>query len=460
MSNKYTLLLVEDEQIQREALSAHLVGENYEVIQAESAEEALSIISSKTIDVVVTDFNLPGGDGQFLLEKVNSLNPTIPVILITAYATIDRAVRAMQSGAYHYLTKPIELSELFLIIKRALEHKMLVVENARMQKILEEQHSFNGIISSSKKMKDVLNLAARVAETKASILLCGESGTGKEIMARAIHYASNRKEKPFIAFNVAALPPTLIESELFGHEKGAFTGAGRQRIGRFEQANGGTIFIDEIGDIPLELQAKFLRVLQEGYIERLGGDKQIYVDIRVIAATNKNLEEMIKKGTFREDLYYRLDVVKITIPPLRERKEDIPPLCDHFIKKFAKANNKDIRGISREGFDAIMKYDFPGNVRELENIIERAVILCRGNQITTDDLPQNIFSPTDIRQSVEYESKTLESKVEALEKREIFSALVKSGWNQSKAARQLGLTDRKLRYKIQKYGISQSNKNI
>jgi two-component system NtrC family response regulator len=329
-----------------------------------------------------------------------------------------------------------------------------------MQKILEEQHSFRGIISSSKKMKDVLNLAARVAETKASILLYGESGTGKEVLAWAIHYASNRKGKPFIAFNVTALPPTLIESELFGHEKGAFTGAGRQRIGRFEQANGGTIFIDEIGDIPLELQAKFLRVLQEGYIERLGGDKQIYLDIRVIAATNKNLEEMIKKGTFREDLYYRLNVVKITIPPLRERKEDIPPLCDYFIKKFAEENNKDIKGISREGFDAIMKYDFPGNVRELENIIERAVILCRGNQITLDDLPQNIFSAINVGQNIEDGSQSLEGKVETLEKREILSALLRSGWNQSKAARQLGLTERKLRYKIQKYGIEQNYKNV
>jgi DNA-binding NtrC family response regulator len=448
---QYTLLLVEDEAAQREALAAHLKEEKYNVLIAESAEQALTITTSKTVDAVITDFNLPEKDGQFLLEQIKSINPTIPVILITAYGSIDSAVHAMKSGAYDYLTKPINIEELLLILKRALEHKTLMSENIRLRQTLEKQFSFEGIIASSRNMEEVLNIAGRVAETKASVLLCGESGTGKEVVARAIHFASTRKNGPFVAFNVAALSPTLIESELFGHEKGAFTGADRFRIGRFEQASGGTIFIDEIGDIPVELQTKFLRVLQESVIERLGGSKSIQVDIRVIAATNKDLESMIKKGTFRDDLYYRLNVVTINIPPLRERKEDITLLCNHFLEKYAKANNKEILNISREAFDILMKYDFPGNVRELENIIERAVILCRSSQITLDDLPQKIFVHNNIPLSEI--SGGLEEQVEVLEKKLILDELRRCGGNQSKAARNLKLTDRKLRYKIQKYGI-------
>jgi len=448
---KTTILLVEDEAVQRKALAAHLEEENYTILMAESVEIALKIVTSKTIDIVITDFNLPGENGQVLLEQVKSINPTIPVILITAYASVDHAVQSMKSGAYDYLTKPINIDELLLILKRALQHKNLISENLRLQQTLEQQFSFKGIIASSKNMQEVLNLAGRVAETKASVLLCGESGTGKEILARAIHYSSLRKEAPFVAFNVAALSPALIESELFGHEKGAFTGADRLRIGRFEQANGGTIFIDEIGDIPTEVQTKFLRVLQESNFERLGGDKQIRVDIRVVAATNKDLKTMIKNGAFREDLFYRLNVVTITIPPLRERKEDIPLLSNHFIKKYSQKNNKEVKGISREAFDSLMKYDFPGNVRELENIIERAVILCRGEQITLDDLPQTIFQPITIE--VSENSSGLDEQVELLEKKMIFAELRRSGGNQSKAARNLKTTERKLRYKIQKYKI-------
>lgn len=451
--NTYNVLLVEDEAVQREALAAHLNEKGYNVFPAGNAEQALTVISAKTVDVVITDFNLPDRDGQYVLDRTRDFNPTIPVIIITAYASVDGAVHAMQSGAYHYLTKPINTEELFVILKRALQHKTLVAENARLRQVLEEQHSFKGIIATSRKMEDVLNLAGRVAETKASILLCGESGTGKEVIARAIHYASNRQEGLFVAFNVAALSPTLIESELFGHEKGAFTGADRLRTGRFEQANDGTIFIDEIGDIPLELQAKFLRVLQENYIERLGSDKQIDVDIRVIAATNKNLETMIRQGTFREDLYYRLNVVKINIPPLKERKEDIPHLCDHFIRKYAAANNKEIEGISREAFDKIMKYDFPGNVRELENMIERAIILTRETHITEEDLPPGILVQDNGQQENIGGEQGLEKQVGRLERREIRSALVNSGGNQRKAARLLNITERKLRYKMQKYGM-------
>jgi two-component system NtrC family response regulator len=300
-------------------------------------------------------------------------------------------------------------------------------------------------------MSEALNLAGRVAGTKVSILLNGESGTGKEVMARAIHLASLRKEKPFVAFNVGALSPNLIESELFGHEKGAFTGADKQRIGRFEAANGGTIFIDEIGDIPLEIQTKFLRVLQENQIERLGGNRQIDVDIRVIAATNKDLEAKIRTGEFREDLFYRLNVVTISLPPLRERKDDIPQLSDFFINKYANVNDKKVKGLSREAFDLVMKYDFPGNVRELENMMERAVILCRGDQITLDDLPNTIFQQS--AAPLDESAAGLEQQVEALEKRLLHAALLRCGGNQSKAARQLEITERKLRYKLQKYGL-------
>jgi len=448
---KQTILLVEDEPVQREVLAAHLEEENYQVLAAESAEKALDMAQSRMIDAVITDFNLPESNGQFLLERIKSINPTIPVILITAYASVDRAVQAMKSRAYDYLTKPINIEELLIVLERALEHQTLVSENLRLRQTLEKEFSFQGIIGSSPGMQEVLNIAGRVAGSKATVLLRGESGTGKEVIARAIHLASQRKNGPFVAFNVAALAPTLIESELFGHEKGAFTGADRSRVGRFEQASGGTIFIDEIGDIPVEIQTKFLRILQENYIELIGGNQPIQVDLRVIAATNKNLESMIRKGTFREDLYYRLNVVTINLPPLRERKEDIPHLCQHFLHKYATENNKNVTRFSREAFDILVKYDFPGNVRELENIVERAVILARHSHISLNDLPPNVFLPGDtVFKDV---SRGLEQQVAALEKNAILTELRRCGGNQSKAARNLKITERKLRYKIHKYGL-------
>ncbi|MBM4171954.1 MAG: sigma-54-dependent Fis family transcriptional regulator [Ignavibacteria bacterium] len=447
---KYNLLLVEDEAAQREVLSEHLSSDTYSVFSAESAEQALNIFQSKVIDLVITDFNLPEKNGQYLMEKILSINPFTPIILITAYAKVDNAVMAMKKGAFDYITKPINIDELQLVIKRALEHKTLKSENLHLRESLQSEHSLKGIISASKKMEEILNLAGRVAESKASILIRGESGTGKEVLAKAIHFSSRRSEKPFIAFNAAALSPTLIESELFGHEKGAFTGADRQRIGRFEQSNGGTIFIDEIGDIPLELQSKFLRVLQENNIERIGGNETIEVDIRVIAATHKNLEQMILDGKFRQDLFYRLNVITIDIPPLRDRKEDILPLTNHFIKKYSSINNKNVDNISKEAFSHLMKYDFPGNVRELENIIERAITLSRSNQIVSDDFPQNIFQSDSKTQKI---VGSMEEQVESLEKNMISIELKKCGGNQSKVAKNLGITERKLRYKIKKYGL-------
>lgn len=451
---KHTLLLVEDEKTQRDVLAAHLEDAGYQVLKAETAESALGMLKMQTVDCVISDFHLPEGSGQDLLESVQTLNPSIPVILVTAYASVDGAVEAMQTGAYHYLTKPVNIDELLMVIKRALQHQILVSENIRLKKLLDDQHSFSGLIASSARMEKVLNLASRVAETKASILLNGESGTGKEVLAKAIHLASPRKEAPFIGFNVAALPATLIESELFGHEKGAFTGADKQRIGRFELANGGTLFIDEIGDIPVEVQTKFLRVLQENYIERLGGSTRIDVDIRVIAATHKNLETMIREGTFREDLYYRLNVVNIQIPPLRERKDDIPALSQFFLTRATETNHKSVTGFTREAFDVLMKYDFPGNVRELENAIERAVILSRESEISLDDLPESMFQLKSEPRTGQSAS-GMDAQVEALEKELIASALRQNNGNQSNAARQLEVTERKLRYKMQKYGFKE-----
>jgi len=449
---KYTILLVEDEAVQREALAAHLAEEHYTVLQSENAEKALTLAQNHMLDAVITDFSLPEGDGQFLLDGIKALNPTIPVIIITAYGSIDRAVQAIKTGADDYLTKPINIDQLLHVLKRSLQQKTLLEENRRLRQTLEKNYSFKGIVASSRKMQQLLNLAGRVAESKTTVLIRGESGTGKEILANAIHFASPRMDKPFIAFNVAALSPTLIESELFGHEKGSFTGADRLRIGRFEQANSGTLFIDEVGDIPMELQTKFLRVLQESYIERIGGAARIPVDIRIITATNKDLEAMIKQGTFREDLYYRLNVVALSLPPLRDRKEDIPLLCRYLLEKNARDLNKEGLRFSREALDAIIKYPFPGNVRELENIIEHASILCRGVEITLEDLPPVIFESSD-GICGPADSANLEIQVEALEKRMIADALRKCGGNQSKAARNLGLTERKLRYKVKKYGL-------
>lgn len=446
------LLLVEDEEIQRTEMKLALKEERFNVDDCKNAEEAIEIIKNKTIEIVITDYNLPGKNGLELFRDIKSLNPEIPVIFITAFGTIDKAVSVIKAGAFDYLTKPINIEELILIIERACTHNALISENKRLRKELDEKYTVKGIVSASSKMQDVLNVASRVAPSKASVLIRGESGVGKEVIAKVIHYAGPRKNAPFIAFNVAALSPTLIESELFGHQKGAFTGADRSREGRFVQAHTGTLFIDEIGDIPVELQTKFLRVLQENVVEPLGSSKPTPIDIRIIAATNKNLESMIKNGSFREDLYYRLNVVTIYIPPLRERKEDILPLSDLFIKKYSSENKKDIKGLTREAFDSIMKYNFPGNVRELENMTERAVVFARGNYITLEDLPPNIFIPA--MEEIKEPEDSLDNQVEKLEKHLIISALQKAGGNQSQSARALKLSERKLRYKMKKYKIS------
>jgi len=452
--NNISILIIDDEQSQLISLKSYLSRRGYKIFIAESGPVGYEIIQKNTVDLVLTDFRMPDWDGLQVLDKIKQLNPEIDVVIMTAFGSIEDAVQIMKAGAYDYLTKPIDLDELENLVQRVQEKRLLVAENRLLKQQLKERFKFDAIISHSGEMETVLNTAARVAPSKATVLIRGESGTGKELIARAVHFASPRKDKSFIIVNVAALSQNLLESELFGHEKGAFTGAMQQRIGRFEQANGGTLFIDEVGDIPLPVQVKLLRAVQFGQFERLGGNTPIKVDVRIIAATHQNLEEMMKAGEFRDDLYYRLNVVAIWIPPLRQRKTDIPVLIDHFIQKFSEENQKKVKGISREALDKLMKYDFVGNVRELENIIESAVVLCRGESITKSDLPQQIqiitegsvFDPHNLTDGYETKLKTFEREMLA-------EAILQCNGNQSAASRLLGITERHLRSRLEKLGM-------
>lgn len=453
MNKEYSILIIDDEAAQREILKGFLDKRGFRTFTASSGNEGLAFIDKEQIDIILSDYKMPDKTGIEVLEEAKRINPEISFVLMTAYGTIENAVKAMRLGAYDYLSKPVDLDELELLIEKIIENKNLKSEVSFLKQQLQEKFKIDSFISSSPKMQEVLSVAARAAESKATVLITGESGSGKEVLAKSIHYISSRKDKPFVAVNVPALPETLLESELFGHEKGAFTGADKARIGRFELANKGTIFLDEIGDIPMNLQVKLLRVLQEHKIERLGSNESIEIDVRVIAATHQNLEQKIKDGTFREDLFYRLNVISIHIPPLRERKEDVMPLIEHFIKKYAEENGKPKIEISKEAVDYLMKYNYPGNVRELENIIERAVVLSRQNIITVNDLPSNVKGFKTETDPILDENKTLNEQVEALEKKLIYDALMRANGNQSLAGRMLGITERNLRYKMQKYGI-------
>jgi DNA-binding NtrC family response regulator len=454
MMNNLSILIIDDEEAQLVSLKSFLKRRNYEIITAQNGPEGLEIAQKNTIDLVLTDFRMPEWDGLTVLGKIKELNPGIDVVVLTAYGNVEDAVKIMKAGAYDYLSKPVDLDELENMILRIQEKRQLIFENRLLKEQLEEKCKFDSIVTQSGEMEDVLNKAGRVAASKATVLIRGESGTGKELIARAIHIASPRKDKPFVIVNVAALSENLMESELFGHEKGAFTGATQQRIGRFEQANGGTLFIDEVGDIPLSMQVKLLRAIQFGQIERLGSNKTIKVDARIIAATHQDLEQMISTSEFREDLYFRLNVVAIQIPPLKNRKVDIPAMTDYFIKKYAEENQKQIKGITREALNYLMKYEFPGNVRELQNMIESAVVLARGDYITQRDLPPQlkkvseraILDPTNIEDGYE-------NKMHAFEKEMISEALSLSNGNQSAAARLIGITERHLRSRLEKLGM-------
>jgi DNA-binding NtrC family response regulator len=449
--NELNILLIDDEFPQLQSLKSFLSKRNMKVFTASDGQKGLDIIRNNAIDIVITDFQMPGLNGLEVLEKAKEINAELDIILISAYGTIERAVDIMKAGAFDYLTKPIDLTELERIINRLRERKYLISENRLLKQKLNENFYSDSIIYKSHLMNEVLSKVSRAAPSKTTILIRGESGTGKELIAKAIHSASTRSEKPFITVNVASLSENLFESELFGHEKGSFTGAINQRIGKFEEAARGTLFIDEVGDIPLSIQVKLLRLIQFGEIQRIGSNEIINADVRIISATHRNIEQMISDGEFREDLYYRLNVITIDIPPLKKRREDIPLLIDHFIKKYSKLTNKEISGISKEAFDYLIKYSFPGNIRELENIIERGIVLSRSKLLTMEDFP-NLDLPS--------QSNTLldplnledgyETKMNAYENEMIQEALRRSGGNKSAAARMLGISERHLRSRLER----------
>ncbi len=447
------ILLVDDEVSQRTILSGYLRKKRHVLLEADTVARGMDLFRNSQIDVVLTDFRMPDGTGLDLLKTIRSVQPETDVVMMTAFGTIEGAVNAIREGAFDYLTKPISLDELDLLLARIEELHHLKSENKILREELAARYSFSGVVAQSSAMERVLSTAARVARSSASVLIRGESGTGKELIAKAIHFASDRKDKTFLAVNCAALNENLLESELFGHEKGAFTGADRQRRGRFETANGGTVFLDEVGEIPAATQVKLLRVLQEREFERVGGTETIQVDVRIVAATNRDLEKAISEGLFREDLFYRLNVVSIDVPPLRKRREDVAPLLEHYLHRFSYENKRKKLAFSKEAWDQLLRYDYPGNVRELENVVQRAVIMSRGEHITTDDLPRIVLSARSESALSGGRSASLSDQVERLEKDLVFEALRIHGNNQSKAAKHLGLSERNLRYRLRKWGV-------
>jgi two-component system response regulator PilR (NtrC family) len=453
------ILVVDDELSMREFLSILLEREGYQSDQAESAEAAIKLLETDSYDLVISDVNMPGLDGLALLERIKKDAPETAVLMITAYSTAEQAVEAMKLGAYDYIAKAFKVEDIKVLVRNALEKRNLQRENLRFKQQIQERYSFSGLIGKSRKMRDMYTIVEKVADSMANVLIYGESGTGKELVARAIHFNSPRMEKPFIAVNCGAIPETLIEAELFGHKKGAFTGAVANRAGLFEQADGGTLFLDEIGEIPLQLQAKMLRVLQERQFRSIGGTSDKKADVRVVAATNRDLEDQVREGTFREDLFYRLNVVQLRLPSLRERPEDIPLLLEHFHKKFAKLSN-DGEIITNEAMKALLVYPFPGNVRELENLVERCLVL-GDNIITLDSLPPQVVNYQHSAGSGQYPEipstgMNLEAHLDGIEKQFLLQALGRSGGVKKKAAALLGMTFRSFRYRLAKFGMDNS----
>jgi two-component system response regulator AtoC len=439
------ILVVDDEAIVREALSDWLKDIGYQVFTAENGHKALEVIEKEKPGIMIADLVMPGMDGIELMRRAKAHQPNIEVIIITAYASIPTAITAMKEGAYDYIEKPFCPERAELLVKKLAEHRELVEENLSLRQKLEDRYRFENIIAKSSKMQRVIEVIKVVAKSNATVLITGESGTGKELVARAIHSQSDRRSKPFVAVSCAALPESLLESELFGHEKGSFTGAYAQKKGKFEFANGGTLFLDEVGEMSANIQVHLLRVLEEKEFTRVGGNEPIKVDVRVISATNKDLRKAIEKQEFREDLYYRLNVVNIELPPLRERKEDIPLLAEHFLHKFAMENRKEVTEFSAEAIEFLLDYDWPGNVRELENAIERAIILSKDSPITTADLPQENLLPVG--------STSTGKNLKEVEKSHILNVLRETGENYSEAARILGVSRMTLYNKAKEYGF-------
>ncbi len=453
-----SILIVEDEKLQREIIEEFLQKKGFQTFSSSTIEKAKELLKTQEINLVLLDWRLPDGDGLEFLTYIKENFPLIPVIMITAFASIEHAVTSMKKGAYHYLSKPINLEELLLIIERALNEYKLTKEVFLLKERLkylsrDEWKTPEGIIAESPAMKKILALVNKIAQTEAPVLITGESGTGKEVIAKLIHQVSPRSDGPFIKINCAAIPETLLEAELFGYEKGAFTGATQTKPGLFELAEGGSLFLDEIGEMPMSLQAKLLRVLQDQTFRRLGGLKELKVNFRLITATNRNLEEMIEKGLFREDLYWRLNVINLHIPPLRERKEDILPLTNFFIEKFNRKYGKSIQGVSQEALSALYQHSFPGNVRELENRIERGIILAENEILTKEDLGFTEGASKKENLLDKLMTLPLEEAVETLEKIRIKEALEKAKGVKVRAAQLLGITERMLRYKLEKYQL-------
>ncbi|MCU0655092.1 MAG: sigma-54 dependent transcriptional regulator [Polyangiaceae bacterium] len=447
MASRGRILVVDDEANARAALSEILHEEGYTTETAADGFKALKKIEDFDPDVVLTDLKMPGLDGIGLVEKGKTASPAVVFVVMTAFGTIESAVEAVKQGAENYLTKPLDMKMLVLVTERAMEKARLQRENLRLRQILKERNALGHIIAQDPKTQEVLRLVEQVAPTRASVLVLGESGTGKELIAEAIHRGSNRLKAPFIRLNCAALVESLLESELFGHEKGSFTGAVGRREGRFKQADGGTLFLDEVSEIPLPTQVKLLRFLQERTFERVGGNETLKVDVRIIAASNRDLRRQVAEGRFREDLYYRLNVVSVEIPPLRSRRGDIPPLAAFFLRRYAEENGKRLDGFSEDALAALLAYPWPGNVRELENAIERAVVLATGDRIELSHLPTTVI-PEQRRDEM---PRVPGASIAELERFAILRTLEACGGSTSKAATVLGISARKIQYKMHEY---------
>jgi DNA-binding NtrC family response regulator len=458
------LLVVDDESKMRRVLQMFFEDTGYRVAQAENGEEALQEVDASRPDLVICDMRMPRMNGTEFLRRVKQKSPALPVIIMTAYGEVKTAVEAMKLGAENYVTKPLDMEELRILVGRAIEKSSLIKENLQLRAELDSRFDISNFVGQSKKMQQVFKLIDQVAPTNTTVLVTGESGTGKELVARAIHSKSNRRQRAFVVVNCAALSEHLLESELFGHVKGAFTGAHNDRQGRFELADGGTLFLDELALMSIHLQGKLLRVLQEKEFEPVGGTQTMKVDVRIIGATNKNLERLLEEKVFREDLYYRLNVVEINLPSLRERKEDIPLLLDHCINNLNRELGKSVTGVSEETLKLLMEYDWPGNVRELENLIERAMVLGKSEILGAENFPAQIKRVREQMDSPKYILGQLKlpevgisliETVEGMEKRLIQEALERTGGNKTKAAELLGVTRKIMRYKAEKYGLAQ-----
>jgi len=443
------LLVVDDEQRQRDILRMILESEGYDVTTAGNGRQALQAAGGEAFDAVLTDLKMPDMSGIALLEELLRGQPGLCVVLMTAHGSIDSAVDAMRKGAFDYLTKPLERDDLVMVVKRATERSRLLRENRLLQEQLRDRFRIENMVGVHGSMQDVFRVVHKVAASTSTVLIYGESGTGKELVARALHQESERRDRPFYAVNAAALPESILEAELFGHEKGAFTGAESRKIGLFEQASGSTLFLDEVGDMKKDLQVKLLRVLQEREILRVGGTERIRVDVRIVAATNHDLERAVREGRFREDLYYRLNIIPIVLPPLRDRRPDIPLLVEHFLKKYARPSKQGT--VSKEALEMLMAYDWPGNVRELEGVIERALLLGESDRILPEDLPAAVRTrATTTRGNVPIDIPEAGIDLEAVERALILKALERAGGNVTRAARLLGLSRRTLQYRLEK----------